>query len=117
MEIIHEEAGVGKTHKAIMLSDKTGAPIVCFDRREAERVADMAQRFGVHIPFPLSLDEALPPRMEGSRYLSLIVDNADMIIQRLFQRTVIAMTITKERAKAVANKSPNKRKGGSRGRR
>ena len=87
-------AQCGKTFRAIQESEKTGAVIVCFCREEACRVGDMANKLGMKIPFPVSIDEALPQNMRGSFYKNLILDNAEMIMERLFHKPILFWTMS-----------------------
>jgi len=97
MKILFKPRAAGKTTEAIKQAAKSGAYIVVTTIKEAQRVQRLAQEMGLHIRMPISFGEFMENRLMGSYPTNIIVDNADMFLQMIFQRMPVEMiTLTKE---------------------
>lgn len=83
---------MGKTTDLIGLSAETGAYIVCFDHQEAYRVAMLAKKMGLSIPFPLELGEFSKRQFDPD--IHLLIDNLDRLLPYLCGAVVDAVTMT-----------------------
>lgn len=93
MKIISRARGHGKTYEAIRAAAETHAYLVVADKREAQRVAEQADKMGLRILFPITFDEFLRDRLSGSWVKKVVIDNADMLLQRLAPVTIEAVTL------------------------
>jgi len=92
MEIICLPRQAGKTKKLIEMCHPHDDYIVVPDRRQVEHVFKMAQDMGIDIRFPLTWDEAV--RSHGMAFRpNFLVDNMDMIIQRLTPQNIKVITM------------------------
>lgn len=97
-EIIIKERGTGKTTELIKRAAKDGLYILTDTKRSAEYIVDMAHRMGMHIPFPITVDEYLKGnKFQGSciRRDGVLIDDAELVLQTLLSGIPIrAVTIT-----------------------
>lgn len=63
--------------EAIKLANETGAYLIVHSHDEAVRLAPLCNRF------PVTFDEFLDNRMRGSHVRNIVIDQADMLIQRI----------------------------------
>jgi len=94
--VIYLERGKGKTRKLIEKSARTGFYIVCPSLKECSRIFGEAQDLKFNIPFPISFDEFIhvqyhPPGIKG-----FLIDNADMLLDRMSRVPIGAITLTKD---------------------
>lgn len=90
MNLIIRPVRGGKTATLVMLSAETGIYIVCTNRSQVDNIQRIAKSLGVKIPFPIMIEE-LPIR---GHIDSVLVDNADMLLEKFIGRPVITATIT-----------------------
>jgi hypothetical protein len=90
MNLIIRPARGGKTVELVKLSAETGKYIVCANMSQVDNIQRIANWLGVKIPFPIMADE-LPIK---GHIDSVLIDNADELLERLIGRPVIAATIT-----------------------
>jgi hypothetical protein len=103
MELIIGPARSGKTIELVKLSSKTQMPIVCVNSFQSKNLHRVAQTLGIDIPEPICFDR-LPIHSQNHR--GVLVDNADMILDRLVGRPVVAASFTGS-AEIEYSKSPN----------
>ena len=94
MKIILEPRRSGKTTKLINMSAETGAYIVCHTKADTDRVWDIAQKMGKNIPYPISASDFLSRRYHPEGVRSLLIDNADLILQAISQVPIDAISLT-----------------------
>ena len=93
MEKIILERGGGKTTKLIEMSAKTGAYIVCTNHAEASMIAGFASKNGHNIPFPITYSEFLDKQYYRG-LPGVLIDNAEMLLDRISMVPILALTIT-----------------------
>ena len=86
----------GKTVEAIRLAAKTWSYIVCINRKEADRVFDVAQKLGIDIPNPITIEDLIGKRYYAKGIRGFIIDTADMCLQFLTPVPIKAITVTKD---------------------
>ena len=96
MDIIISGKGSGKTTRLIKMADKYNGLIVCINRKDAGRIAEMAIRLGYTINLPITFDEFLSHQYYSQGVKRFFIDNADMLIQHMTNVAVEAITITQE---------------------
>jgi len=99
MKIIHKKAGKGKTRDAIKLAAKNYSYIVCIDRQNCTEIANFARKLELEIPFPITFNEFInkeyyAPGCKGG----FIIDNADMLLERISNVPITCITLTKQTA-------------------
>lgn len=96
MDIICGDRGCGKTTKLIKKSAVFGGVIVCFNKKEAERVAFLAEVMNLNIRHPITYDDFLLKRYYPHGIKELYIDNADLLLQYMANVNIKSITITKE---------------------
>ena len=87
--------GEGKTTEAIRYAAQlSNVYIVAINIDDACRIADMASRMGADINHPLTYDELLRHEYSGQNIKGLIIDNADMLLQRITDTEIKMITAT-----------------------
>jgi hypothetical protein len=94
MQIICRGRRGGKTVEAIRLAAKTWSYIVCINRKEADRVFDVAQKLGIDIPNPITIEDLIGKRYCAKGIRGFIIDNADKCLQSLTPVPIKAITVT-----------------------
>lgn len=100
------QRGRGKTTASIYTSAMTGYPIVVANEHSKSYIKEMAQRFGVTIPDPISIGEC----SRGKSFPNgVLIDNAEEIIRAWardnLDAPVIAFTMTVENGNRKDNQS------------
>lgn len=95
-KLIVKERGKGKTTELIKMSAEKGQYILVADENRRKHVANMAEKMGLHIPYPITLREALTCGFHGTFIHNILIDDADDILRMIFQVGITAMTFTKE---------------------
>lgn len=97
-EIIIKERGTGKTTELIKRAAKDGIYILTANQTMAGCIAELARRMGLHIPFPITVEEYLKGNnFRGSCICrdGLLIDDADLVLQTLLSGIPIrAVTIS-----------------------
>ena len=96
MKVICRPRQAGKTTEIIKRAADEFLYIVCINRHEVVRIAAQAKEMGLDIPFPVTIDEVLNGRMQGSRIKGFAVDNADLIIERLISGPVRVVSVNSD---------------------
>lgn len=96
MKVICQPRQSGKTTKLIeMCAQSKWCYIVVANRTRAKYVADLAKKMNVTIPFPITLDEGLNDGFKGTFIESILIDDADDLLQSLFYRVEVkAISVT-----------------------
>lgn len=89
MRTISGGRGEGKTTTLIKISADSGAYIVCFSMKEADRVHMEAIKMGLKIPLPITYDEFISRHYSPKGVRSLLIDNVDMLLQYIAKGTPI----------------------------
>lgn len=89
--------GGGKTDRLIRASASTGCYIVCQSQDEAHVIQSRAMELELSIPLPISFDEFIRQEYYGFRMKGFLIDNLDLLIQKIAGRVpVIAVTLTND---------------------
>ena len=99
MKIILKGRGEGKTTELIKESAKTGKYILTADRNRVCKIDEMAKRMGLHIPFPITVEEAMRYRFRDSFINRILIDDADDVLRMIFQVEIDTITLTKDKKK------------------
>jgi hypothetical protein len=97
MRIIIGDRQTGKTQTLIRLCAEAEANgevsyIVCHNRREAYRIAKLAEELNLKIGFPITYDEFL--NLRGRSFITrFFIDNADYLLKYLTPYTIDTVTI------------------------
>lgn len=72
----------GKSFELIKMSAETGTYILVSTRQRALQLTRQAKEMGLHIPFPVTLDELLACRFHGSSIIKqgLFIDDVDDVL-------------------------------------
>jgi hypothetical protein len=89
MNIICRGRRTGKTIEIIKASARTWNYIVCHDLSECQRIAKIACDMNLDIPFPITFDEFIGGRFCGRNMKGLIIDNADMLLNKMARGTSV----------------------------
>jgi len=85
----------GKSSELIRIAEETNAYIIVATRARAVCLADMAQKQGRHILFPVTLREYEQSRFRGSHVRRVLIDDADAVLEQVFKEvTIDAITMT-----------------------
>ena len=96
MEIIVRGRRQGKTLKLVKMCHERGGYIVCLSRSEVNYVKNMAQIHGYNIPMTITFAEFLNRDYYGKGCQKFYIDNADILLQRMTEVEIAAITMTKE---------------------
>ncbi len=88
--LIHRARRGGKTTEAVKLAIQTGAYLIVPNRNEALR---LSKEFP-ELRFPITWNEFLQSRMQGSFVRKVVIDNLDQCIQQMFPFTIEAVTMS-----------------------
>ena len=95
MKKIFKPRGKGKTTELIKLSAKTNTYILVANKKRQKEVARLAESMGMIIPYPVTLEDYMRTQFRGSFIKHILIDDADDILQNIFNTVVIdAITIT-----------------------
>ena len=90
----------GKSSELIRIAEETNAYIIVATRGRAVYLADLAQKQGRHILFPVTLREYEQSRFRGSYIRHVLIDDADAILEQVFKEvTIDAITMTEQESK------------------
>ena len=86
---------MGKTTDLMKISAENNYYIVCSLRREADRMFhDAREIWGLDIPLPITFDEFIKGEYYGKGIKGFLVDNAELLIQRMSRVPVFAITVS-----------------------
>lgn len=94
MNIIVRPLGCGKTYELVKLSAETQFPIVVEHRTHFVHILSIAFGLGLKIPRPITIQEALSGKSSGQ---GVLIDNADIILQKMFGFKVHTITMNGSR--------------------
>lgn len=87
----------GKSSELIRIAEETNAYIIVATRTQAVFLADLAQKQGRHILFPVTLREYEQSRFRGSYIRRVLIDDADAVLEQVFKEvTIDAITMTEQ---------------------
>lgn len=93
MEICNLERRKGKTTYLVHRSHVTQYPIVCADYTGVGVAKDIAERIGISIPEPMTVQELLKDRsLVGHK--KFLIDEAPMVLQRLLKVDIDTITLS-----------------------
>lgn len=93
MEICNLEKGKGKTTYLVHRSHVTQYPIVCADYKGVGVAKDIAERIGISIPEPMTVQELLKDRsLVGHK--KFLIDEAPMVLQGLLKVDIDTITLS-----------------------
>lgn len=91
--------GKGKTTELIKLSADTQKYILVADRNRVREIQHMAEKMGLDIPYPVTVEEYHRNHFQGSfiRKQGLLIDDVEDVLKRFLNGIeIVAMTITDE---------------------
>lgn len=95
MKKIIKKRGEGKTTELIKISHDTNTYILVGDRNRQSEVARMAHEMGLHIPYPVTIEDYLKTHFRGSFIKNILIDDADYVLSHIFYTvTIDAITMT-----------------------
>ncbi len=94
MKVIVKRRSSGKTTACIEQCVRLGGYIVCFNRREADRVHDLAIGLGMHIPLPITFREFLDGKYHAMGVRRFHIDNAEKCLETVSQVPIDTITMT-----------------------
>ena len=83
MRIIEFGRGAGKTYQLITKAAENNAYIVCRDRKEVERIFQVALDRGLDINFPITFQEFANKRYYGAGINEFMIDDVDILLEHL----------------------------------
>ncbi len=85
----------GKTTQLINLSAENGRYILVRNMQEASQIAKLANELGVNIPYPITVQEIVVGKLEGSSVLrdGLYVDNALDVLEQILGTEIVTASI------------------------
>lgn len=93
MEICNLERRKGKTTYLVYRSHVTQYPIVCADHTGVGVVKDIAERIGVSIPEPMTVQELFQNRSLLTSK-KVLIDEAPMVLQSLLGVNIDTITLS-----------------------
>ena len=85
----------GKSSELIRIAEETNAYIIVATRARAVCLADLAQKQGRNILFPVTWGEYERSRFKGSYVRRILIDDADAVLEQVFKEvTIDAITMT-----------------------
>ena len=96
MDVIYRGRGKGKSTELIKRSVETNAYIIVSTMQRAHSLKRQAKELGYpEMLFPVTIDEYLQYRFRGSYVRHVLLDDADLILQRIFSDvTIDAISLT-----------------------
>lgn len=94
MKILKMPRAAGKTYKLITLSAERNAYIVCRDKKDAERVFQMALDRDLVIPFPITFGEFKCGEYYGKGIKEMLIDDVDQLLIFLAEVNISYATYT-----------------------
>ena len=87
----------GKTTELVKMSAETQTYILTLNRIRVEEIVKTANKLGLLIPYPITLEEYYSTKFRGSYIREILIDDADDILREIFNVVKInAITMTKE---------------------
>jgi hypothetical protein len=79
----------GKTTELIKRSAETGTYILVADRKRVQQVYRQAESMHLNIPYPVTVEEYMQSGFRGSFINSILIDDADDVLSRVFSNVRI----------------------------
>jgi hypothetical protein len=102
MKIFNLQRGRGKTTRMLYASEFNNAPILCYNTMYKQNVIDMANKFGINIPEPMTVSEFIQyKKIHPKSPMPILIDEMDITLSLLllqaFNTEVIGATITTDK--------------------
>ena len=94
MRIIQLGRGAGKTYQLVTKAAENGGYIVCRDRKEVERIFQVALDRGLDIKFPLTFEEFVNKRYYGKGIGEFMIDEVDQLLEYIARVPISYCTYT-----------------------
>lgn len=103
MNIIYNGRRKGKTTELIKMSAEKNLYILVVNRNRQREVFELARDLNLNIPFPITVEEYFTSgKLRGSFINTILIDDADDILQQIFNTVVIdTITITDKEDKEM----------------
>lgn len=88
MRTLYSGRQSGKTMKLIKISAELSVPIIVKDVATGNHLKRRAKEMGVKIPNPISIDDIITGRIKGINFNTVLVDDADYILEVLIASKV-----------------------------
>lgn len=95
MKVILLPRGQGKTLRLILRADETKYYIVCPSRNDCSEIFQRAKDMGRLIHFPMTFHDFIKGEY-GPQVRGVLIDNADLLLQKISKVGVDTITLTKE---------------------
>ena len=96
MKIIYEKGCSGKTMQLIHISHEKNIYIMAADAKRADIIFKKARKIGIYIPYPVTLQDYMQGRLQGTQIREILIDDADDILKKIFYDLCIdTITMTK----------------------
>ena len=87
----------GKTTDLIKMSHDTNTYILVNNRARQKSLFAQAREMNIDIPYPVTIEDYMRTRFQGSFIKSILIDDADDVLQAIFSRVHIdAITLSKD---------------------
>ena len=88
--------GEGKTFELIKRSYETNTYILTLNRKRADILFRQAHESGYNILYPVTVEDYFGTKFRGTFIKHILIDDADDVLQQIFNTVVIdAITMTK----------------------
>lgn len=85
MKIFNLSRGKGKTIRMLYASEYQNIPILCSNRLSKLNILEMAKKYEINIPEPMSVQDVANGRLRGKRFDGVLVDDMDLVLFNLLQ--------------------------------
>jgi hypothetical protein len=85
MKIIAGGRSSGKTTKLVKISNKEWKYIICSDKSRVDNIVRTAEKLGLDIPFPITVDE-LP--LNGRFIKSVLIDDIEDVLKLIIRKNI-----------------------------
>ena len=96
MLVVYKGRGEGKTEELLQLAAKDQLTLVLMNRSECMRVQRRASDLGLAVPMPMTHLDFLEGHRGGHRTKGLLIDNAEVLLQKMTHISVVAISINKK---------------------
>ena len=92
MKLIYKGRRQGKTYDMIKLASENEGYILCRTFKQAQHIYDLSKDMGLSIHFPITYSDL--PLKKGQRIDSVLIDDAEVFIEKSVGNKVSAISIT-----------------------
>jgi hypothetical protein len=96
MNVIYKGRGEGKTEELLQLAAKDQLTLVLMNRSECMRIQRRAVDLNLTIPMLITHTDFLEGHRGGHRIKGLLIDNAEVFLQKMTHISVVAISVNKE---------------------